>query len=168
MSFGPVIERVVNDLDDKQGNEALNLKISQLLSLPAAVWSWPDPARQERLYPNALDRLADFARERCALIGRSLQFGDLADEGWKPSWQPDGQPVQAPLFDASDVDVRSRQLRGERIVEVVTPQISLSPGANGRLGLASETFQSAAAAAEGSPLLPLECGPGITFKNVSF
>jgi hypothetical protein len=83
MSFGPVIERVVNDLDDKQGNQALNLKTGQLLSLPAAIGSWPDPALQEWLNTNAVDLLADFARERWALIGRGMQFGDLADEGWR-------------------------------------------------------------------------------------
>jgi hypothetical protein len=149
----------------------------------------------------------------------NIQLVGLTDdptEG-RPSWQPDGQPFQAPLFDASDVDVRSRQLRGERIVELalaisglksgnacdaalalphrsfwagkklrngsvqssiiavglIVPtnatvaHITVSLGANGRLGLAREMFPSAAAAAEGSPPLPVEGGPGITFKNVS-
>jgi serine/threonine protein kinase len=81
--FGPVIERVVNDLDDNQGNEALDLKTGRLLSLPATVGSWSDLARQEWLNTNAVDLLVDFARERWAVIGRGVQFGDLTDEGWQ-------------------------------------------------------------------------------------
>jgi hypothetical protein len=160
----------------------------------------------------------------------------------KPSWRPDGRPLPAPLFDQREVDVRSLQLRDERVVELalsvtglkagkvhedkLTPKeeeqwlavtglkklegydvplslphrsfwagrkfkngavepsvvavgiiipanttvahITVSLGANGRLGIACEMFPSAAAAAEGSPPLPREGGPGIAFKNVSF
>ena len=77
--FGPVIERIVNDLDENRGDEALNFRTGQLLSLPADF----EQRREAWLNDNGVDLLVDFARDRWALVSRGMQFRDLANEQWK-------------------------------------------------------------------------------------
>ncbi len=82
MTFGPAVERVLNDLDENRGNEALNLTSGQLLSLPADFGQRTAEARVAWLDSNRVDLLVDFARDRWALLTRSMKFCDLPNEAW--------------------------------------------------------------------------------------
>ncbi|MBI3850194.1 MAG: serine/threonine protein kinase [Verrucomicrobia bacterium] len=82
-TFGPVIERTINDLDEQQGNEALGLLTGKLLSLPAEMGKWPQQSRMDWLRTNQVDLLVDYAKQRWALIGFGWKVGDLSDDGWE-------------------------------------------------------------------------------------
>lgn len=82
MSFGPAVERVLNDLDENRGNEALNLTSGQLLSLPADFGQRTAEARESWLNSNGVDLLVEFVRDRWGIMGRGMQFRDLSSEAW--------------------------------------------------------------------------------------
>ncbi|MCW5555760.1 MAG: serine/threonine protein kinase [Verrucomicrobiae bacterium] len=88
VTFGPAVERVLNDLDENRGNEALNLTSGQLLSLPADFGQRTAEARESWLNSNRVDLLVDYARDRWGLMSRGVRFRDLRepDLGWGGVW----------------------------------------------------------------------------------
>jgi predicted Ser/Thr protein kinase len=82
VSFGPVQEVTLNDLDDAHGNEALSFASGQPLSLPADFGQRTAEALEGWLDSNRVDLLVDFARDRWALMSRGMQFRDLHDKAW--------------------------------------------------------------------------------------
>lgn len=80
--FGPVMERVVNDLDDKQGSEALSLRTGRFVSLPVHSGPWTPQARHDWFTTNSVDLLADFARNRWAIMSLGLELFDFPTAKW--------------------------------------------------------------------------------------
>lgn len=81
-AFGPVQQVTLNDLDESHGNEALSFASAKLLSLPADFGKRTAEARVAWLDSNRVDLLVDYARDRWALLTRSMKFRDLPNEKW--------------------------------------------------------------------------------------
>jgi predicted Ser/Thr protein kinase len=79
--FGPVRERVVNDLDEGQGMEALEFSTGKLVSIPAEA-SRDGRAMRAWFNDNRFDLLADFAKNRWALMSKGLLLRELPDRRW--------------------------------------------------------------------------------------
>ena len=92
--FAPVIEKVLNDLDEGQGNEALHLQTGTLSSVPAdaksvggVLYNW--------LKTNHMDLLADYARNRWALLSIGLTLADFPAARWDEATPADLTPALA-------------------------------------------------------------------------
>lgn len=80
--FGPVQEVTLNDLDDRNGNEALSFASGQVISLFGDFGRQSAEGRIIWLNSNRVDLLVDYARDRWALMTRSMTFRDLPNEKW--------------------------------------------------------------------------------------
>lgn len=81
ISFGPVMERVVNDLDDGLGKEALDLSTGKLASMPAEVYR-DNRAMSDWFKKNGTDLSVDYARNRWALMTKTLVLREMPDRSW--------------------------------------------------------------------------------------
>ncbi len=82
VSFSPVREVLLNDLDESRGNEALSFASGQLLSFAPDFGQQSAEARAVWLDKNHIDLLVDYARGQWALVSRGLQFRDLHIAAW--------------------------------------------------------------------------------------
>lgn len=80
--FGPVQEVTLNNLDDRNGNEALSFASGQVISLFGDFGRQSAEGRIIWLNSNRVDLLVDYARDRWALMTRSMTFRDLPNEKW--------------------------------------------------------------------------------------
>jgi hypothetical protein len=92
--FGTVVELVVNDLDEGQGNEALHLRTGTLSSVPA------DAQKDRKMLDawfktNRMDLLADYARNRWALFSIGLTLADFPAARWDEATPADLTPALA-------------------------------------------------------------------------
>ena len=77
-SFAVPIERVINDMDEGHGSEALCLKSGTVLDLPADGHRGQAAFEQwKKTQTNQPDLLADFARNRWAMIPLGLTLADF-------------------------------------------------------------------------------------------
>lgn len=79
--FGPVRERVVNDLDDGQGKEALALLTGKTFTLPTEAYA-DNRAMAAWINTNQVDLLVDHAKNRWALMTKTLVLRELPDHRW--------------------------------------------------------------------------------------
>lgn len=79
--FGEASERVVNDLDDHLGKEALVLKSGQSLTIPPETYA-SNRAMAEWISTNRVDLLADHAKNRWALMTQKLVLREIPDRRW--------------------------------------------------------------------------------------
>jgi serine/threonine protein kinase len=87
-SFDPVIERTLYDRDENKGGQALSFATGDVLPLPSDMD--PGDARFSRwLQSNDIDLLADFARNRWALMPQGLKLSDLPNEKWNAATPAD-------------------------------------------------------------------------------
>ena len=79
-AFGPVIERVLNDISERRGNEALQLESGQLLTLPAP--NRESKARYSWLKANQADLLVDFNPNHRLTLAAGLKLADFQASDW--------------------------------------------------------------------------------------
>jgi serine/threonine protein kinase/biopolymer transport protein ExbD len=78
--FGPVVERLVNDISEKHGNHALRLSDGELLTLPAPARNLP--ARYSWLEANQADLLADIVANRRLTLTAGIKLADFPARNW--------------------------------------------------------------------------------------
>jgi hypothetical protein len=92
--FGPATERVINDLDEGQGNEALHLRTGTLSFIPADAQK-VRKVLDAWLKTNHMDLLADFARNRWSLLSIGLTLADFPAARWDEATPADLTPALA-------------------------------------------------------------------------
>jgi serine/threonine protein kinase/formylglycine-generating enzyme required for sulfatase activity len=80
VSFGPVIERVLDDIANYQGNEALQLSSGEVRSLPASAR--PYDSRHEWMESNQTDLLLDFAAHQRIMTRKGVRLADFSGDRW--------------------------------------------------------------------------------------
>ena len=76
-----VIERTINDLDERQGNEALHFRSGRLSAIPADAQTDRN-AFDAWFKTNQMDMLADFARNRWALLSVGIELFPMNQAVW--------------------------------------------------------------------------------------
>ena len=90
LAFGPVIERVLNDPDDKRTGETLRLRTGELSSVLKGATN-ESGARILRLVASQGDLFAeydDFVGRRWALVTAGLKLSDLSPRQWESATVP--------------------------------------------------------------------------------
>ncbi|MGB0578057.1 MAG: hypothetical protein ACPGVU_00010 [Limisphaerales bacterium] len=75
------MERVVNDLDDRVGNEGLELCTGGLATIPPKIYA-DNRAMAAWFRDNQIDLSADYARNRWALMTKKLVLREMPDRRW--------------------------------------------------------------------------------------
>jgi len=78
---GAIIEAIIGDLDDGNGDEAINLDGAQQFDLPD-MDGWSHQQRQDWIVANKIDLLADYARNRWALATVNLMLKAIPAIKW--------------------------------------------------------------------------------------
>jgi len=110
-SYGPAVERTVNDLDDRAGSEAVDLDTGKVVSLPQEWGRWPDAQRQAWRQGHGIDLLVDFARSRWALLSAGLDLRRVPDDAWQNLAA--GDLERGPVYNAPGAEALVR--RGDRL-----------------------------------------------------
>jgi serine/threonine protein kinase len=78
LTFGPVMERVVNETESGQGNEALCLRTGKIFSPTLSI-------NEQWLTTNSIDLMVDCPGDAYALVVNQMTFGDLGNNEWEAS-----------------------------------------------------------------------------------
>ena len=78
---GAIIEAIIGDLDDGEGDEAINLDGAQQFDLPD-MDGWSHQQRQNWIVANKIDLLADYANNRWALATVNLTLKAIPASKW--------------------------------------------------------------------------------------
>jgi hypothetical protein len=85
-TFGQVIERTVNGMDEGKGNEAIDLDMGKVFSLPAEFGRWSPAERTAWIQTRGIDLLAQYAKSRWALAGiEGFDLKTVDDGQWQHS-----------------------------------------------------------------------------------
>lgn len=120
-TFGPASSCVIHDLDEGAGDEALNLGAGKLLNLTRDIGRLPATKRNQWLNDNGIDLLADYARNRWALMVNGLKLATTANDAWEKA-TPDS--LQTAL-DGRETTLEIIERPGEKFF--LLPQTAVPP-----------------------------------------
>lgn len=77
VTFGPVIERVVNEMESGHGSEALCIRTGKFLSPPKSLGN-------QWVATNSIDLMVNYSgQDPCELVVNNVTFGDLGNNEWE-------------------------------------------------------------------------------------